>query len=88
MSVQAQILNLFMDLQKDLKVSTLFVTHDLGVVDHVSDEIAVMYHGNLVELGETEQIVHAPRHDYTRRLLAAVPSLDPPQPTGDEHADS
>jgi len=87
MSVQAQILNLFMDLQHDLKVSTLFVSHDLGVVDHVSDEIAVMYHGSLVELGDTEQIIHAPRHDYTRTLLAAVPSLDPPQPTGDEHAE-
>jgi len=88
MSVQAQILNLFMDLQNDLGVSTLFVTHDLGVVEHVSDRIAVMYHGALVEIGPTEQIVHAPRHDYTRTLLAAVPSLDPPQPTGDDHADS
>ena len=88
MSVQAQILNLFMDLQNDLGVSTLFITHDLGVVEHVSDRIAVMYHGALVEIGETDRIIRAPEHDYTRTLLAAVPSLDPPQLTGETHADS
>ncbi len=80
MSIQAQILNLFMDLQSDLSVSMLFVTHDLAVVEHVSDQIAVMHLGHLVEVGETDQIINAPRHDYTRTLLAAVPSLSPPQP--------
>jgi len=75
MSVQAQILNLFMDLQADLGVTCIFVTHDLGVVEHVSDRVAVMYRGAIVELGETEQVMHAPQHDYTRTLLAAVPRL-------------
>jgi ABC-type oligopeptide transport system ATPase subunit len=78
MSVQAQILNLFMDLQRDLGVATLFVTHDLGVVEHVSDRIAVMHRGALVEIGDTEAVMHQPRHDYTRTLLAAIPRIRQP----------
>lgn len=73
MSVQAQILNLFMDLQRDLGVASLFVTHDLGVVEHVSDRVAVMHHGKLVEIGETDDVMHRPQHAYTRTLLAAIP---------------
>jgi ABC-type glutathione transport system ATPase component len=73
MSVQAQILNLFMDLQRDLGVASIFISHDLGVVEHVSHEVAVMYRGEIVETGPTEVVMTTPRHDYTRTLLAAVP---------------
>lgn len=78
MSVQAQILNLFMDLQRDLGVASLFITHDLGVVEHVSDRVAVMHHGSLVEIGATDDVMHAPQHDYTRTLLAAIPRTRQP----------
>ncbi len=73
MSVQAQILNLFMDLQRDLGVASIFITHDLGVVEHVSHDIAVLYRGRLVETGASDDVLAAPQHDYTRALLAAVP---------------
>lgn len=73
MSVQAQILNLFFDLQQDLGVAAVFITHDLGVVQHVSDKIAVMLRGSVVETGDTEQVMTRPHHDYTKSLLAAVP---------------
>ena len=73
MSVQAQILNLFMDLQRDLGVASIFITHDLGVVEHVSHDIAVLYRGRLVETGASETVLAHPQHDYTRALLAAVP---------------
>jgi ABC-type oligopeptide transport system ATPase subunit len=73
MSVQAQILNLFMDLQQDLGVASLFITHDLGVVEHVSHDVAVMYRGAIVETGPTEAVMSRPQHDYTRTLLAAIP---------------
>lgn len=73
MSVQAQILNLFMDLQNDLGVASIFITHDLGVVEHVSHDVAVMYQGEIVETGPTETVMSTPQHDYTRTLLAAVP---------------
>ena len=76
-SVQAQILNLFMDLQNDLGVGCVFITHDLSVVEHVSDEIAVLYRGEVVELGQTEQIMGSPTHDYTRSLLSSVPRHPP-----------
>ena len=75
MSVQAQILNLFQDLQDDLGVACLFITHDLGVVEHVSDEVAVMYRGQIVEMGDTDQIMTRPQHSYTSSLLAAIPTL-------------
>jgi ABC-type oligopeptide transport system ATPase subunit len=73
MSVQAQILNLFMDLQQDLGVASLFITHDLGVVQHVSDRVAVMHHGALVEIGDTDRVMRQPAHAYTQALIAAVP---------------
>jgi ABC-type glutathione transport system ATPase component len=76
-SVQAQVLNLFMDLQRDLGVAIVFITHDLGVVEHVSDEVAVLYRGQVVESGATERVIHDPRHDYTKALVAAIPIPDP-----------
>lgn len=76
-SVQAQILNLFMDLQSDLGVTSVFITHDLGVVEHVSDEIAVLYRGAVVEIGSVDQVMHAPGHPYTRTLLDAIPQPSP-----------
>jgi ABC-type glutathione transport system ATPase component len=88
MSVQAQILNLFMDLQEDLGVATIFVTHDLGVVEHVSHDVAVMYRGSIVEVGDTDQVMNRPQHEYTKTLLAAVPTLAPPPTGGEFHANS
>jgi ABC-type oligopeptide transport system ATPase subunit len=82
MSVQAQILNLFMDLQSNLGVACIFITHDLGVVEHVSDDVAVLYQGRLVETGPTDQIMHSPQQAYTRTLLAAIPTLA----NGEPHA--
>ncbi len=79
-SVQAQILNLFMDLQTELGVTSIFITHDLGVVEHVSDEIAVLYNGVVVETGDVDQVMRAPVHAYTRTLLDAIPRADPPEP--------
>jgi len=76
-SVQAQIINLLLDLQRDLKLTYLFITHDLSVVQHISDRIAVMYLGKVVELGTTEVIFSAALHPYTKALLASGPSLDP-----------
>ena len=88
MSVQAQILNLFMDLQQDLGVACIFITHDLGVVEHVSHDVAVLFHGKLVEIGPTDQVMHHPRHEYTRTLLAAIPTLTRPLSQGGSHANS
>jgi peptide/nickel transport system ATP-binding protein len=88
MSVQAQILNLFMDLQQDLGVATIFVTHDLGVVEHVSHNVAVMYHGTIVEMGDVDQVMNRPAHAYTRTLLAAIPALVHPLTEGETHANS
>lgn len=74
-SVQAQVLNLIQRLQRDRDLAYVFISHDLGVVDHVADEVAVMYLGRAVETGPARQIMRAPRHPYTRALLAAIPSL-------------
>jgi oligopeptide/dipeptide ABC transporter ATP-binding protein len=76
-SVQAQIINLLLDLQDRLKLSMLFVAHDLGVVRHVSDRVAVMYVGRIVETAPTAALYVTPRHPYTEALLAAVPKADP-----------
>jgi len=76
-SVRAQILNLLMELQQAYGIACLFVSHDLAVVRHISDRIAVMYLGRLVELGSRDSIYRMPRHPYTRALLASVPEPDP-----------
>jgi peptide/nickel transport system ATP-binding protein len=75
-SVQAAILNLLANLQNDERTSYLFITHDIGVVRYLSDRIAVMYLGRIMELGSTEQVFAGPNHPYTEALLSAVPSID------------
>jgi ABC-type oligopeptide transport system ATPase subunit len=74
-SIQAQVLNLIKKLQRDSGMSMLFISHDLGVVRHISDRVAVMYQGKIVELGPKQQIFEAPKHDYTRRLLRSIPRI-------------
>ncbi|MEC7867495.1 MAG: ABC transporter ATP-binding protein, partial [Candidatus Poribacteria bacterium] len=76
-SVQAQVLNLLQELQENFQLTYLFIAHDLSVVGHISDRIAVMYAGKLVELGATDELFHQPRHPYTEALLAAVPVPEP-----------
>jgi peptide/nickel transport system ATP-binding protein len=76
-SVQAQILNLMLSLQAQLGLTYLFVAHDLSVVKHVSDRVAVMYVGRIVEVAETQRLFTAPKHPYTEALLSAVPKPDP-----------
>ncbi|MFZ5471015.1 MAG: ABC transporter ATP-binding protein [Myxococcota bacterium] len=80
-SVQAQILNLFAKLRKERALTYLFIAHDLRVVAHLSDRVAVMYGGRLVEVAPTEALFHRPRHPYTQLLLASAPTLDPRQRT-------
>ena len=74
-SIQAQVLNLIKKLQRDSGVSMLFISHDLGVVRHISDRVAVMYKGKIVEMGDKMQIFEDPQHDYTRKLLASIPRI-------------
>jgi ABC-type oligopeptide transport system ATPase subunit len=75
-SVQAQILNLFQQMKRELGLTYIFVSHNLGVIRCVSDRVVVMHHGRVVEHGATETVFAQPRHDYTRELLEAVPEID------------
>lgn len=76
-STQAQVINLLKDLQEKFSLTYLFISHNLGVVEYIADRIAVMYRGNLVELGTTVQIMKNPQHVYTKRLLSSMPIIDP-----------
>jgi dipeptide transport system ATP-binding protein len=78
-SIRAQVLNLLMDLQAEFNLAYLFISHDLGVVRHIADEVMVMYLGRTVEHGAKETIFAGPRHPYTRALLASTPAVDPAQ---------
>ena len=75
-SIQAQVLNLFMRLREELQLTSIFISHDLTVVRHVADRVAIMVRGRVVELGPTEAVFGAPRHAYTRALLAAAPRME------------
>ncbi len=76
-SIQSQILNLIMDLRKMFDLTMIFISHDLSVVRHISDRVAIMYLGKIVETGKTEDIFTRPTHPYTRALLSAIPTPDP-----------
>jgi peptide/nickel transport system ATP-binding protein len=75
-SIQAQVLNLFMELRRDLDLTYLFISHDLSVVEHISDRVAIMYLGRIVEQAATEELFQLPNHPYTQALLGGVPRLD------------
>ena len=77
MSIQAQVLNLLMRLKEELKLTYIFITHNLSVVEYISDRFAVMYLGRIVELASTEQIFENTMHPYTEALLSAIPVVDP-----------
>jgi ABC-type oligopeptide transport system ATPase subunit len=74
-SIQSQILNLLRKLRDDFQLTMIFISHDLGVVRYIADNIAVMYQGKIVEYGEAETVFHHPQHDYTKRLLNSIPKL-------------
>ena len=79
-SVQAQVVNLLIDLQRQLKLTYVFIAHDLRLVEHICDRVAVMYLGRIVEMGPTGAIFSSPQHPYTRALLSAIPVPDPDAP--------
>jgi oligopeptide transport system ATP-binding protein len=87
-SIQAQIVNLLADLQDELGLAYLFVAHDIGVVRHISDRVAVMHGGRIVEEGSADQVCEQPRDEYTKKLLAAVPIPDPRESRERRHASS
>lgn len=76
-SIQAQVLNLIKELQRASGVSMLFISHDLGVVRHISDRVAVMYKGKIVEIGDKCEVFDNPQHEYTKKLLSAIPKIQP-----------
>ena len=76
-SIQAQVINLLIELQEKLNLSYLFISHDLSVIEHVSDDVAVMYLGKIVEYGNRHQIFNSPKHPYTQALLSAIPNTTP-----------
>jgi ABC-type oligopeptide transport system ATPase subunit len=76
-SIQSQILNLLADLQQEMGLSYLFISHDMAVIHHICDRIAVMFNGKIVEEGTRDEIINAPKHEYTQALLSAVPEADP-----------
>jgi ABC-type oligopeptide transport system ATPase subunit len=80
-SIQAQILNLLTDLQRDLKLSYLFISHDMNVIQHICHRVAVLLQGKVVEIGTRDEVLRTPRHEYTQRLLSAVPVPDPSRRT-------
>src|SRR5206468_60062 len=75
-SVQAQILNLLRTLQRQRGIAYLFITHNIAVVDYLAHEVAVMYQGKIVERGTTDEVLRSPKHEYTKTLLAAVPTVE------------
>lgn len=77
LSVQAQVLNFMKDIQREFKLAYLFISHDLGVVEHMCDNIAIMHKGRFVESGRKENIYKNPKHIYTKRLIAAIPDINP-----------
>lgn len=80
LSIRAQVLNLLEELQEKRGLAYLFITHDIGVVEHIADRVVVMYLGKVVESGGCEEVLHSPAHPYTRLLLAAVPAIGKPLP--------
>jgi dipeptide transport system ATP-binding protein len=76
-SIQAQVLNLLLELQEQFRLAYLFISHDLSVVRHVADEIMVIYLGRVAEYGPRDEVLDRPRHPYTRALIASTPSIDP-----------
>ncbi|MBD3896358.1 ABC transporter ATP-binding protein [Halomonas sp. ML-15] len=83
-SIQAQVINLLQDLKEEFDLSMLCISHDLGVVEHISDRVAVMYLGRLMEIGSKSDVYDNPRHPYTQSLLEAMPVPDPDRPRRDE----
>jgi peptide/nickel transport system ATP-binding protein len=76
-SVQAQVLNFMRDIQKEFNLTYLFISHDLGIIQHMCDRIGIMYHGQFVEEGSSEEIYSNPQHIYTKRLISAIPDINP-----------